>query len=715
MSTVAQPSLSGLLGRKEMPALIGSEAAECGLVCLAMVMASFGSPVDLATLRKRYPTSLSGMTLRGLVEVSTDLGFSARAYRAEIGQLSQVRLPAILHWNFNHFVVLAKLGRRSATIHDPNGGRRVVSFEELSSRFTGVVLELRPERKIERLGPTGRVTLKSLWAGQERTNLTIAQILTTSALISIAGFLAPLQIQLAVDGSSAGGAVSTIFVIAAAFATLALIHFGLEYTRSWITQYFGSLLSYNSGRAVVNHLLALPINFFEKRRVGDIAARIRGVSQINEIVLGGAISVVIDGVVGIAALIALLFYAAPIAVISLLSIAASATVAAVSQPNINRLTERSISQGGIEQSVIIETIRSMLPLKMNSREMEREIVWSHQYAETVSANYRLSRARSTQSQILTLLSNLTHVVTILVGAIAISSGSITLGMFMAALFYQNMAGDRILGLISTFSQIQTVRVMLDRLGDIIGTEAEGDTNPTRVSAQSVRIRGSLQLDNVFYRYGSTSSDALIGATLNIAEGDFVAIVGPSGSGKSTLLKVMLGLYAPTSGAITLDGMVADSSLWRAWRKTVGLVSQEDQLLAGTIADNINFFAPDADDAKTHAAANMAQIHREIVAMPMGYHTMIGEMGAALSSGQKQRILLARAFYNDPTVLILDEGTANLDAENEGRIVDIVSSLRMTRIVVSHRPALVEKADRVIRIDRGIISEVDSGTRSKAAR
>ena len=266
---------------------------------------------------------------------------------------------------------------------------------------------------------------------------------------------------------------------------------------------------------------------------------------------------------------------------------------------------------------------------------------------------------------------------------------------------RDTASARRRSLINQLVQFRLLRLHLDRLADIVTAVPETET----ATVPRLEVKGAIKVRELSFRYGVADQLVLQDVDFEVAPGEFVAITGPSGGGKTTFLKLLLGLHQPTSGTIDLDGRRADPELWRAWRAHVGVVSQDDRLLSGTIADNIAFFDPDLDMAKVQAAAAAAQVHDEIMRTPMQYLSLVGDMGSTLSGGQRQRVLLARALYGQPRVLLLDEGTANLDEETEAAIADLIEKMPITRIVVAHRPALIRRATRVFRVKERQIAEV----------
>jgi ATP-binding cassette subfamily B protein RaxB len=367
-----------------------------------------------------------------------------------------------------------------------------------------------------------------------------------------------------------------------------------------------------------------------------------------------------------------------------------------------RRTVATIQSQAQENSTFIETVRAIQTLKIFNREEEREGQWLNRYTDVVSANVRLGRAKIAFSTVNEVIFGLENIITIYLAARLALANAFTVGMIFAFMSYKQNFTDKAAQLIEKAIDFRILGLHLERLSDIALTPIEaGHDQPI---AYTREIEGGIELRNVSFRYSETDAYVLKDIDLKIAPGEFVNIMGPSGGGKTTLIKIMLGLLEPTSGEVLIDGFPLSAVRGRAYREQVGAVMQEDQLLSGSIADNICFFDPDFDQERMIACAQLAGIHGEIMAMPMTYNSLVGDMGSSLSGGQKQRMLLARALYRQPRILFLDEGTAHLDLENERHIHQSLTHLRMTRISVAHRPDISAGADRVIRIANTVKSE-----------
>jgi ATP-binding cassette, subfamily B, bacterial CvaB/MchF/RaxB len=693
------------LGGRKLPVITASEAAECGLACIAMISRYHGHDVDLNGLRQRHAISLAGASLKSLMEITDQLGFSTRALRVELSALGKIQTPAILHWDLNHFVVLKSVGRKRIVVHDPAIGLRAFTREEFSKHFTGVVLELARAETFEPVSARAPMKLSLLWSKMTGWWAALAQVLILSVALQIATFVAPLQMQLVVDEAIASVDRDLLSVIALGFGAIVIIQAAIEALRSWALRVFGHLLSYQISGNLVRHLLRLPSDYFEKRHAGDIISRLGSVKPIQDAVTQGVVGTVIDGLMACIAAVILFFYSTTLALIVIAAVVINMALNLALFPRMKQRMEEEILAEAKEHTHLMESVRAATTLKLLGREAVREGGWRNLHAETTNASIAVGRLTITRSMLQYVITGLQTVIVIYVAARAILDGQgFSVGMLFSFLSYRQTFTDRANDLVNQLMQFRFLRLHLDRLADIVTTPTEISGAPTA----PMEIRGHVRLKQVAFRYGVTDPLVLEDIDLEIHPGDYVAIHGASGGGKSTLLKLLLGLNNPSDGTIELDGQRATPERWRAWRNEVGVVAQDDRLLSGTLADNIGGFDPDLDMQRVVASAAAAQVHNDIVRMPMQYLTLVGDMGSTLSGGQRQRILLARALYRMPKILILDEGTANLDEQNEELIADLLDQMPITRIVVAHRPALLRRAKRVYEVGGRKLREVQYG-------
>ena len=703
--TMTASSPLDLFKGRRLPVMIGAEAAECGLVCMTMIARWHGHDVDLNGLRQRSALSISGASLRTLMQMADRLGLASRALKVELSALGKVKTPAIVHWDLNHFVVLAKVSSRSITIHDPAAGKRTLSLEEASNHFTGVVLELSPADEFEPVKAKAPVGLTSLWSSMDGFWSSFGQVIALSIVLQVAVFAAPFFNQLVIDEAIGRSDLDLLAVLAIGFGLLGLVQVGVTALRAYALQVVGQLMSFQMIGNLVRHLLRLTADYFEKRHVGDILSRIQSTRPIQDALTRGAATVVIDGLMAVIALVILFFYSTTLTLVVLAALALSLVVTFAFYPITRLRSEEAIVAAAKESTHMIESVRASRTLKLMGRESEREATWRNLFADAVNANFSVARFQILRTLLQGAITTVQTILVVYLAARMIISGEgFSVGMLFAYLSFRQTFTDRVLALINEAFNFRLLTLHLERIGDIVHAPRDA-VQASPEGQDGPEPRGDIEVRDVSFRYGEGSPLVLDGVSLNIRAGEFVAITGTSGGGKSTLLKLLLGLYEPTKGEVFLDGKPAPVIGWRHWRARVGVVAQDDQLLSGTIADNIAFFDPALDMPRVHAAAAQASVDGEISAMPMQYLSLVGDMGAALSGGQRQRVLLARALYRNPSILVLDEGTANLDPDTEVKIADTISAMTSTRIVVAHRPALIERADRVFRVEAGKVIEI----------
>jgi ATP-binding cassette, subfamily B, bacterial CvaB/MchF/RaxB len=684
-----------LNSRKTLPVIYSTEAAECGLACVAMVGRYYGHHINLNGIREKYPFSISGVALGNLIRLANKLGFGTRALKVEMSALGKVKMPAILHWDLSHFVVLKSITRSGIIIHDPASGKRTLTAAEFSKHFTGVLLELTPAAQFEKIDALTPTKINSLWSHSTGLWAAVAQVLFLSLILQIVTFAAPFQIQLVIDGAIGHSDVSLLNILFIGFALLVIMQAGLEAVRTWAVQIFGNLLSYQMVGNLVRHLLHLPSEFFEKRHIGDILSRVGSTEAIQDALSRGIVTALIDGCMAMIAVAIMFLYSPLLTGIVLAGVAVNLLAALAFFPVMKERQQEQLIASANERSYLMESIRAATTIKLMGREAEREGSWRNLYAKVINTTLSLGRYQISTAAIQSAVTGILTCLVIYFGARSILSGvGFTIGMLYAFLSFRQIFSDRFTSLINQGIQFRLLYLHLERLGDIVAAPVESSGQPVI----GLDVEGAISLKSVSFRYSAYDPWVLKDFDLDVAAGEFLAITGRTGCGKTTLLKLMLGLLTPTEGQIFLDGRPATAELWQAWREKVGLVAQDDRLLSGTIADNISFFDPERDMARIEASARASQVHEEIIRKPMQYLSLIGDMGSSLSGGQKQRILLARALYRQPNILLLDEGTANLDQATEAMIGELVSTMTITRIVIAHRPELLQRASRVIVID-----------------
>jgi ATP-binding cassette subfamily B protein RaxB len=696
--------LSGSLdffGAPRLPAIMQSEAAECGLACLAMIATYHGREVDLVALRRLFSISLKGVTLKDVLAMGQRLGMTGRGLRLEPEQLGQIKLPCILHWDMNHFVVLKHVGARTVTIHDPASGVRTLTLDEVGRHFTGIALELTPTSSFERRKETSRLSLTALWGRMPGIKRALAQALVLSGVLQLVVLAAPFYMQLAVDEAVMKGDGGLLTALALGFGLLTLVHIGADWLRSHVLLFLSGALNFQMGASLFHHLVRLPLAWFEKRHIGDLVSRFRSAEPIQKLVSEGLVAALVDGVMATLTLVMILIYSPKLSGIVFAALALYAILRFALYRSLRQRQEEMIEASAKEQTTFIETARAIQSIKIFGREADREALWQNRYADEISRGMRHGRFTIGFKTANDLIYGLENVLVVYLGARAIMAGELSIGMLYAFMAYKEQFLSKATNLIETGIQYRMLDLHLDRLSDIALAEREQDGHREGLVVREVR--GAVELRNVSFRYADTEPEVLSGVDLKVDAGEFVAVTGPSGGGKTTLLKIMLGLFKPLEGVVLIDGTPMDHVGIQAFRSQVGVVMQDDQLLSGSIAENICFFDASIDLDWMRACAGIAGIDDEIMAMPMNYNTLIGDMGTTLSGGQRQRVLLARALYRRPRILFMDEGTSNLDLDKEREVNRALAELKITRIVIAHRPETIRAADRIVVLREGQVS------------
>ncbi|MGF1464113.1 MAG: peptidase domain-containing ABC transporter [Maricaulaceae bacterium] len=689
------------------PLIRQSEATECGLACIAMVARHYGYDTDLMTLRRRFPISMKGATLKSLIEIGAGIGLGARAVRCELEELKDLRRPAILHWDLNHFVVLKQVKGDRALILDPAQGERLLPLKIVSKHFTGVALELTPTDKFKRKQEKVVLKLMSLVRFSPETIRATLQAILVSLVIQAFLLATPFYMQLVIDQAILKGDAGLLTALAIGFGAVTVFQVIAQVLRDLTLQFLGAVMSFDMESRLFHHLLRLPLDWFHKRQVGDVQNRFGSIEPIKHFVAGGALAALLDGVLGLFTC-ALMFYFAPfLAVIVIVSVALY-VVMRFTMLNLSRKVAGDlIMRESKEQTSFLETLRAAQTIKIAANEGERENLQRNNISATVKSSVRAAHVDIGYRAANQALSGLTDIVVVFLGALAVIDANMTVGMLTAFMAYKGRFAAQMATVVETVIQWRLLDVHLGRIGDIALAHKE-----PRIDEEGLNIalRGEIELRNVLFRYAPGEPEVLKGASVKIAAGEFVAIAGPSGSGKSTFLKILTGLYQPQYGEVLIDGRPAASWGPRHLRRQLGVVAQDDQLLQGSIAENIALFDERIDMDRVEAAAKLAAIHNDIAKMPMGYQSLVGDMGSALSGGQKQRIMIARALYRRPRILIMDEGTSNLDVNTEAAINAALQRLQVTRVVVAHRPETLRAADRVLALYKGVLIPVGAPAR-----
>jgi ATP-binding cassette subfamily B protein RaxB len=689
------------LGVRRMPMILQTEAAECGLACLAMVASHHGLNSDLATLRQRFSVSLKGTTLADLVRLAGQLQLNARALRAEMEHLADLAMPCVLHWDLNHFVVLQAVRRGVAVIHDPARGVRRLPLAEVSKHFTGIVLELTPQADFKPRTERQDVTLRQLLGRVTGLRRSLLQIFTLALALEGFTLLAPFFMQWVVDSVLVGLDRDLLVTLGVGFGLLVLITVATGAIRSWAVLHLSATLNLQWLANVFAHLMRLPVSWFEKRHTGDVMSRFGAVQKIQQTLTTSFIEAVLDGLLVVVTLAMMFVYSGVLTAIALTSVVLYAALRAMFFRAQREATEESIIFEAQRSTHFLESLRGVQSIKLFNRQEDRQARFMNLVVDAMNATIVTRKLDLAFDVGHKLVFGLERIAVVWAGALLVMDHRFSVGMLFAFIAYKEQFAQRVSALIDKAVEVRMLKLQGERLADIVLTAPEAQPE---FEARAQDLPASVELKGVRFTYAESEAEVLCGLDLSIAPGESVAIVGPSGCGKTTLLKLMLGVHAPQAGEIRVGGQALRQVGLRAWRDMIGTVMQDDQLFAGSIADNISFFDADADPAWIEECARIAAVRDDIAAMPMSFHTLIGDMGGSLSGGQRQRILLARALYKRPKILFLDEATSALDVEREREVNQSIRQLDLTRVIVAHRPETIASASRVIVMHEGRITQ-----------
>ena len=678
----------------KLPLILQTEATECGLACLGMIAGYHGYRTDLATLRQQFSISLKGSTLTNLIQIANRLEMGTRPLKLELEDLGQLKLPCILHWNFNHFVVLKEVSNKSVTILDPAFGLRKLSTDEVSKLFTGVALELWPNPGFKQQEQKQSIKLRHLMGRVTGLSRSFGQILLLAVALEIFALVSPFFLQWVIDNVLVSADRDLLTTLAIGFALLMLMQQAVTVIRSWVIMYMGTTLNVQWRANVFTHLIRLPVQYFEKRHLGDVVSRFGSIDAIQHTLTTSFLEAILDGLMTILTLVMMFIYSPMLGWIAIGAMALYGLSRWAWYRPLRTATEEQIIHAAKQQSHFLETVRGVKAIKLFQRQDERRSTWLTLVVDQINADLRTQKLQILFKLFNGVLFGVENILIIWLGAKLVMDGNFTVGVLMAFNAYKAQFDGRVASLIDKFVEIKMLQLQGERLADIVLTEPE-ELHGRHTITSHTALPPTIEVVGLRYRYAEQEPLVLDGVDFKITAGESVAIVGPSGCGKTTLMNVLLGILPPTEGDVLIGGVSVKQVGIHTLRHMVGTVLQDDALFAGSIADNISFFDPQTDQQWVEKCAQMAAIAPEISMMPMGYNTLVGDMGTVLSGGQKQRVLLARALYKRPQILFLDEATSHLDIAKEHEVNTVIKALNITRVIIAHRPETIATASRVI--------------------
>ena len=683
--------------RNSVPMIYQSEMNECGLACLAMIANYYGKKIDIGTLRGLFKIPPTGASVKHLLLASDTVELQGRPLKLDLKDLGQLSLPVILHWDLDHFVVLKKVNRNSVIIHDPAAGIRKYLKGELSIHFTGIAIELYPLSSFKKETLAASYSLRQLFQATPSFYSSVRQIFLLSLIIQLLALLSPLYLQLVIDQGLAKGDMDLVFLVALLFLLVLVAKTAVSYFRGAVLLQFSNQLGFQLVGSTFGHLLRLPLAFFEKREMGDIVSRFSSLENIKQLLAQEMVTAVVDGIFSLITLLLLFVYSPLLAVIALGSVGLFSLLRVVSIPVEKSRRQELLVSGARQQSRFMENIRSIAVTKVYAIEQQRLTQWQSLYASFINTAWRLGHFQLGLSSVQNLLFGIDHIVTIYLGSSMVYAGNMTVGQLMSFIFLKQHFANAIIAMLPKLAEIRLMKLELEQISEITLHEKEAHMTGTSLLHRSVK--GKLEIQDLSFSYSDAEAPIFENLSFCIDTGSCLVITGRSGCGKSTLLKLILGLEIPTVGRVLLDGLPLKDFGIGAFRSQTAAILHSDVLLSGTLAYNINLEVDFGNEERLEKACHRAGIYEVICALPMGFNTQVGEMGVSLSAGQVQRILLARALYRLPRILIMDEALSHLsDDIAEGLIVNI-KQMGITIITVTHNPVLLELATHRIHLGR----------------
>ena len=694
-----------------LPMVLQTEAAECGLACLAMIAGFHGSGADLVELRRRFALSLKGANLKDIVRIAEQLGFASRPVRLELDELKELKTPCILHWDLNHFVVLQSVGRDAVVIHDPGVGVRRLGHARVARHFTGIALELVPTGSFETTKTAPRVRLRALLGHMVGLKRSLGQLFLLALALEVFAVVSPFFMQWVVDHALVTADRDLLLTLALGFALLLLIKTTVSAMRGWMLIVLGASLKVQGRANLFSHLTRLPATYFETRHLGDVMSRFASQETILQAITTDMVEALLDGLLVSVTLIIMFVFAPALAAIVLTGAVLYGVLRWTSYTPLRHASAEAIVWAARRDSHFLETLRGIKTIKLFNGQESRRAHWLNLLVETVNRQLTTQKLRLLFRTANSLLLGALAILIVWLGAQRVLDNTFSVGMLLAFIAYKDQFLGRVSDLIDKAVDLQMLRLHAERLADIALTAPEPREH--WVESDRAPLPAAIEVRKLRFRYAESEPWVLDDLNFSIAAGETVAIVGASGCGKTTLLKLLASLLQPAQGEILVDGEPLARTGVERYRAMIGVVMQDDQLFAGSIADNISFFAAAPDAKRIEACAKLAAIDQEIRVMPMGYNTLIGDMGTSLSGGQKQRVLIARALYRQPNILLLDEATSHLDVGTEKAVNGAIRASQVTRIIAAHRPETIRSTDRVIVLDHGKVVRdlrlrIDSG-------
>ncbi|HKU42633.1 MAG TPA: peptidase domain-containing ABC transporter [Polyangiales bacterium] len=694
------PALKRLttVASKKVPFIPQHSNVECGVACLAMVLAYHGKHVAREELRSVLGPTRDGVRAAHLLRTARHFGLLARGFKGDLEALRCAPRGAVLHWQFNHYVVLQGVGRDYIDIVDPGKGPRRVSWQELDKAFTGVVLVFEPGSDFER--SDAQPKRHGLYANLLRAG-DWKRIFSVSFAAQLVTLSLPMLVALIVDRVLPRSDEHLLFVIAFGLGVIVVFYWFTQVVRGHLLLELRTVLDAKLTMQLVDRLLALRYTFFQQRSVGDLILRLESSKMVREVLTSGALTAVLDGTMMILYLGVLLVISPMLGVVVVglgsINVLVLWSLRGRRRAHHAEMIERQAASESYQYEMLnaIETIKGM---GNEQRAVDR---FTNLFVDQLNLGLNYGKLEIFFSSLTSVLRLGAPLVIFTLGALEVLGGTMSIGTMLAINTFAVGVFDPLSRLVEKLEQFERLGIYVDRMLDVFESPREQELGKPELLQP---LSGAIELDGVSFRHGPMEPQVISEASLSIRPGEFIGIVGPSGAGKSTLASLMLGLYTPNEGRVLFDGRPLSEIDLTSVRAQIGVVTQNTQLFGGTIRSNIAMSDPELPHSEIERAARLANIHDDILRMPAGYDTVLASGGGSISGGQRQRIALARALARRPAILVLDEATSALDAASEAAIQSALEGIRCTRIVIAHRLSTVARADRIVVVDRGRVVE-----------
>ncbi|MDX7931150.1 peptidase domain-containing ABC transporter [Acinetobacter baumannii] len=686
--------------KRKVPIILQAEASECGLACIAMILGYYGHNTNLFDLRQKFLISSRGTRLTTLISIAEKSNLTTRPIRLDLENLDKLHTPCILHWDLNHFVILEKVKGNKITIIDPAFGSKKLTLNDVSNNFTGIALELWINTNFVKRKKSKNISLLKIFSNVSGIWRTVMQIFTLSIALELFILLTPFFMQWVIDYAIVSADQNLLITLAISFSVLTIINELIKLLQQWILMYTTTMLKVQSKTNIFNHLTKLPSNFFIRRHLGDVMARFNSIDIIQNTLTTSFVTSILDGLMTFFTLILMFIYSPKLTfiVISLSFVYFTLKIALYTP--LRQASEEQISHAAKKNTHFMETIRGIKTIQLFNKQDQRQKTWLTIFINEINSSLKSQKLNLTFNFINGLLFKIGNIIIIFIGATIVINGNFTVGFLIAFLAYKEQFTTRFISLIDNYIQLRMLGLHGDMLADILFTDEKNTMSLNKLNKETyIENTYDISVKDVSFRYSPDDPWIINNLNFNIKSGESVALIGESGCGKSTLLNLLIGNLIPEQGEIKIGGNKIKDIDNNTLSALISVVSQDDTLFAGSILENIIFFDYDYDYEWVKECAKMAALHTDIILMPMGYNTLVGDMGNILSGGQKQRLLIARALYRKPKIIFLDEATSHLDITKEKEINETIRRLNITRIIIAHRLETINSADRVIEVKK----------------